>query len=212
MGEQQEIIILFTKYPLPGHSKTRLIPKLGDKGAAGLQRRMGEEAVAKLRRLQNSRPVNVIIHFAGGNHTLMQQWLGNSFHFHLQVGDDIGDRMAKSISNHFGQFSRIVLIGSDCPGINKAILCQALDALNENDLVIGPTFDGGYYLVGVRATVLPEQLDSLFRDMRWSTDSVLNDTMQKIARLNLSCHTLPKLHDIDTPDDLRHIGHYSDPQ
>lgn len=212
MDDNQEIVILYTKYPRPGHSKTRLIPALGSDGAAKLQKNMTAEMVAKLEQLQNGRPVTIAIHFDGGTHEQMEQWLGNSHQFCHQSDGDLGVRMAESISDYLGTFARIILVGSDCPGVNELTLCEALDALKKNDLVIGPTFDGGYYLIGVQGSVKRNQLHTLFQDIKWSTNSVFTDTIKKAGQLRLSCHILPKLHDIDTPDDLRYIGYHSDAQ
>ncbi len=212
MKDNQEIVILYTKYPLPGHCKTRLIPKLGLLGAARLQRQMSGEIAAILERIKNDRPIRIVIHFDGGTQWLMEQWLGDNYQYQPQIEGDLGTRMEGSISDQLGSFSRIVLLGSDCPGINELIVCEALDALCKNYLVIDPTFESCYYLIGFRKTIQPGQLHTIFQDMEWSTDLVFTNTIKKIKQLNLRYHTLPQLHDIDTPDDLRYIGNYSDAQ
>lgn len=210
MDNNQEIIIVYTKYPLPGHSKTRLIPALGPHGAAGLQEQMTAALVSKLRTINEQRPAKLLIHYDGGNLELMTKWLGKSLHFVGQTGKDLGERMLNSLSEHLGSSARIVLVGSDCPGVDLSIINEALDGLKKKDLVIGPTFDGGYYLIGVRGTLEQRQLKTVFSNIRWSIDSVYNVTIQRIQQLHLTYHILPTLHDIDTPEDLGHIGHYSD--
>lgn len=212
MKDNAEIIIFYTKYPCPGYSKTRLIPELGPEGAANLQRNMSSQILKKVEKFQNARPVTVSIHFAGGSLEQMMQWLGHRHHFQHQTDGDLGERMTSSISNNLGDFSRIILIGADCPDIDELVFCEALNALKANDMVIGPTFDGGYYLIGVRGTMKPEQFCPVFQGISWSTDIVFTQTMNKIIQLNLSCHTLPQLHDIDTYDDLGHISYHSDTQ
>ncbi len=211
MEKYKEIIIFYTKYPRPGHSKTRLIPSLGPDGAAQLQMKMSTEMVLKLDRLQKNRRTEVVIHYDGGTNEMMQQWLGDAYQYCHQSDGDIGVRMACSIADQLDNFSKIVLIGSDCPGISEAILIEALDALENTDMVIGPSYDGGYYLIGVRGNLPTDHLHTLFQDIQWSTDSVFTQTIISIKQLSLSYHTLPQLHDIDTPDDLRHIGYHSNP-
>ncbi len=209
MDNNQEIIIVYTKYPIPGHSKTRLIPALGASGAAGLQEQMTASLVSRLRTINEQRPVKLLIHYDGGNPELMTKWLGKSFPFIQQTGKDLGERMLNSLSEYLGSSARIVLVGSDCPGVNRPIITEALDGLKKKDVVIGPTFDGGYYLIGIRGTMEQRHLKTLFSNIHWSIDSVYDDTIHRIQQLHLSYHILPRLHDIDTPEDLGHIRHYS---
>ena len=185
MNNNQEIIIVYTKYPIPGHSKTRLIPALGARGAAELQERMTASLVARLKTIDEQRRARLLIHYDGGNQTLMTKWLGKSLHFVEQIGEDLGERMFNSLSDHLGSAARIVLVGSDCPGVDPSIINEALDSLKKKNLVIGPTFDGGYYLIGICGTLEPSQLKTLFSSIRWSIDSVYNDTIHRIQQLHL---------------------------
>lgn len=212
MENRQELVILYTKYPRPGCSKTRLAPELGVAGAAKFQRWLTGEVISTLGQLQDVRPVEIQVHFAGGSSKLMEEWLGNSHRFYRQCDGDLGVRMATSISSQLGSFSKIVLLGSDCPDINISILGEAFDVLRKNDLVIGPTFDGGYYCIGVTNKIKQEKLHAIFHGIDWSTDSVFTQTIENIDKLNLHVYILPQLHDIDTPDDLRHIGYHSNPE
>jgi uncharacterized protein len=210
MQIQQEFVLLFTRYPEPGSTKTRLIPLLGAQGAANLQKKMSERIVAETILLAESRPISLEIHYDGGNLTQMRAWLGDSCTFIRQTDDNLGARMANAIITHLHKEKSIVLAGSDCPGISSRILAEALDALATHHLVIGPAFDGGYYLIGAAGTVREDMIRSLFTGICWSTQTVFTETMARVNHLQLTCHILPELHDIDTPEDLGYLNYYPD--
>jgi uncharacterized protein len=209
MVHHQDIVLLFTRYPQPGLSKTRLIPALGTKGAADLQRRMTERIIARISRLAESHPHDFEIHYDGGNGALMHTWLG-TLTYKQQTDDHLGLRMAHAIAAHLRRKKAILLTGSDCPEITTQILGEALDALALYDLVVGPACDGGYYLIGVNGAIEMEIMYSLFTDIPWGTKTVFTDTMARAKRHNLTSHILPVLHDIDRPEDLGYIHHHSD--
>lgn len=193
-----ERLIIFTRYPEPGKTKTRLIPVLGEEGAATLQRQMTESTLAEVKKLSRFYPLSMQVHFAGGNEQLMQDWLGSSIIYRRQTEGDIGCRMASAFQESFeAGMDSIVLIGIDCPELNVQLMVQAFQALDRHDLVLGPARDGGYYLIGLRRFV-PE----LFIGISWSTDEVLQQTQKIIQRLKLAVAYLPLLSDIDRPEDL----------
>ncbi len=212
MNGNQETVIVYTKYPQPGHSKTRLSPALGAEGAAKLQRKMTSSIVTQLSEINKVRPIELTIHYDGGSRNLMEGWLGKSHLFVEQYGSNLGERMFNSFADHLGPGRRTVLVGSDCPAVDKSIIYEALDSLHNNKLAIGPTFDGGYYLLGINGSFNQEQLRLLFQGIHWSTNSVYLETMQRIKQLDFTFHTLPQLHDIDTPDDLRYLSDHPDNQ
>lgn len=102
--------------------------------------------------------------------------------------------------------SRTVLIGSDCPEITVEIILQAFQALENYDAVIGPSTDGGYYLIG-----LCHPRAELFQGIDWGTEVVFHQTIKKMQALQLSCHILPALRDIDVPEDLHVLLPYTIP-
>ena len=210
MAPRQDIVLLFTRYPQPGLSKTRLIPILGDQGAADLQRRMTERIVDRISHLAADRPLGLEIHYDGGDHSLMNAWLGKSRLYKQQADSDLGTRMACAITAHLRTKEAIVLTGSDCPGITSTLLAEALEALRREDMVIGPACDGGYYLIGVNGGLDMDTVSSLFTDIPWGSKTVFADTMAKAELHQLTCHILPELHDIDRPEDLRYINHHPD--
>ncbi len=209
MPTTDKVILLFTKFPQPGHSKTRLIPALGPERAALLQKKMTEKIITTLSRLQTTYPHTFEIHYDGGSPAQMQSWLGESHLFKRQPDTSLGARIEVAIRPHLHTNMAIIVIGADCPAISEDILQNALISLQEHEVVIGPTYDGGYYLIGVNSGIWPETLHTLFQDIPWGTNTVYTQTLDRVKHLNLNCHILKKLHDIDTPEDLRHINYYS---
>ena len=210
MDPYQEIVLLFTRYPEPGLCKTRLIPILGNIGAADLQRRMTERVVGQAALLAVSHPHCFEIHYDGGSLSLMRAWLGNSHTYRQQTDSGLGIRMSEAISAHLGKKTAILLTGSDCPEIRAPLLSDALKALRKNDMVVGPACDGGYYLIGVNGALGAGVVSSLFTGIPWGSTSVFAGTMAKAGRHQLTCHILPELHDIDRPEDLEYIHHHPD--
>ncbi|MCX7592212.1 MAG: TIGR04282 family arsenosugar biosynthesis glycosyltransferase [Fischerella sp.] len=191
-------LIIFTRYPEPGKTKTRLIAALGTEGAAELQRQMTEHTLFQVQQLQKTTAVSVELRFAGGNIELMQNWLGTDLVYQSQGEGDLGKRMGRSLLNAFDAgVQYAVIIGTDCPGVNAQILAKAFVELQQCDLVLGPAIDGGYYLIGLRRPVT-----ELFINIDWGTDQVLKQTVDIAHQLNLSIVYLPTLADVDRPEDL----------
>ena len=194
----EESLIIFTRYPEPGKTKTRLISSLGAEGAANLQRQMTEHTLSNARKLQSNRAVAIEVLFAGGNLTLMRDWLGTDLIYRPQASGDLGWRMARSLATSFGDnATRAVIIGTDCPSLSVEIMATAFDRLLAADLVLGPAVDGGYYLIGLRRLV-PE----LFTNISWGTAEVFRQTVKLAQQLNLAVACLPQLADVDRPEDL----------
>lgn len=193
-----ECLIIFTRYPEPGKTKTRLIPALGAEGAATLQRQMTEHTLAQVKELQAKRLVSVEVYFVGGNQQLMQSWLGTSVIYRQQGDGDLGRRMAIAFQTALeAGKQRVVVIGTDCPDLKAELMVKAFHALEQHDLVLGPAQDGGYYLIGL-CRLIPE----LFTGISWSTAEVLQQTMSIAQRLELAVAYLPRLSDVDRPEDL----------
>jgi len=194
----KERLIIFTRYPEEGLTKTRLIPILGAKGAATLHRQMTEYTLSKVRELQNNYPLSIEVCFTGGNLSLMQHWLGSDIIYQPQGEGDLGSRMARSLSVAFqDNIARVVIIGTDCPGLNAQLLKKAFHQLRSHNLVLGPAIDGGYYLIGLHYLRL-----ELFTGINWGTDGVFQSTVNIANKLDLSIAYLPQLADIDRPEDL----------
>ncbi len=195
---KRERLIIFTRYPEPGKTKTRMIPALGPEGAASLQRKMTEYTLHQALKLENTTSLSLQIHYAGGELQLMENWLGSQLVYRPQEEGDLGHRMLAAFTNSFAEnMTAVVIIGIDCPGINPAILTEAFTALQHQDLVLGPALDGGYYLIGL-SRLVPQ----LFADISWGTGTVFARTSEIAKGLGLSCSVLEPLADIDRPEDL----------
>jgi rSAM/selenodomain-associated transferase 1 len=121
-----------------------------------------------------------------------------------QGGGDLGARMARAVQRVTGELRQpVLLFGTDCPALDAPQLRAAATALRTHDAVLLPVADGGYVLIGLKAPY-PE----IFEHMPWSTSAVAAETLQRLARLNLSTWVGPILHDIDDPADLRHLPHH----
>lgn len=191
-------LIIFTRYPEPGKTKTRLIPVLGNIAAANLQREMTEYTVFQVQELRKAIEISLEVRFAGGDSQLMQDWLGLDLVYQSQGEGDLGLRMARSLFDAFQSGAeQVVIIGTDCPGVNPQILATAFEKLYTYDLVLGPAMDGGYYLIGLRQPI-PE----LFVNIEWGTAQVFQKTVDIAQKLNLSYVNLSPLADVDRPEDL----------
>jgi rSAM/selenodomain-associated transferase 1 len=191
-------LIIFTRYPEPGKTKTRLIPVLGDVGAANLQKQMTEHTIFQVQELQKITSVSFEVQFTGGNLEKMQNWLGNDLGYQFQGEGDLGARMERSLVNAFNQKAeQVIIIGTDCPDLNSQILATAFEQLKNFNLVLGPALDGGYYLIG-----LQQPIGELFMNIPWGTAQVFAKTGEIAQKLNLSIGYLQYLADIDRPEDL----------
>ncbi len=193
----QKLLIIFTRYPEPGKTKTRLIPVLGAEGAAALHRQMAERILswAKPMRSENlSLEIRV-----EGETELIRNWLGSDLSCREQGGGDLGLRMSRAFEEGFqAGFDNIVLIGTDCPGLSADLVRIAFARLASEEAVLGPANDGGYYLIGLHKTV-----PALFENIPWGTAEVLHSTLDLAAGLRLRVSLLEPLDDIDRPEDLR---------
>ncbi|MFB2937124.1 TIGR04282 family arsenosugar biosynthesis glycosyltransferase [Aerosakkonemataceae cyanobacterium BLCC-F154] len=188
-------LIIFTRYPEAGKTKTRLIPVLGAEGAANLHRQLTETVITQVKELQN---VRIEVHFTGGNQQLMQAWLGENFTYQPQTEGDLGQRMATAFQTAFNNgMEKAVIIGSDCPALTCQLIESAFTELSQDELVLGRAADGGYYLIGLKR-LIPE----LFTGINWGTSEVLQQTVEIAKNLKLAVSYLTTLSDIDRPEDL----------
>jgi len=196
--DRQARLILFTRYPEPGRTKTRLIPALGAHGAAALQRRMSEAIVTRMAAFAADYPVRPEIRYADGNQQAMEAWLSNDIPCLDQGEGDLGDRLLRAFAQSFAQGAQaVVVIGADCPDLTPALFSQAFSALARKDLVLGPAMDGGYYLIG-----LTRPAPALFAEIPWGGGEVLAATLKQAQALELATHMLEPLADVDRPEDL----------
>jgi uncharacterized protein len=198
MQNAVEQLIIFTRYPEPGKTKTRLIPALGAVGAADLHRQMTEHLLTKVRKFASTRAVAIQVCHDGGDVELMKQWLGPGILFQPQGSGDLGVRMERAFAAAFQSgCERVTVVGTDCPTITINILQTAFAALGDSDFVLGPATDGGYYLIGLRRPV-----PQLFQGVPWGTATVFEQTLRIADELGLRHTLLDPLADVDRPEDL----------
>ncbi len=196
-------LIIFTRYPEPGKTKTRLIPLLGAEGAADLQRKMTEHTLSQVKRLSTSRELSAEIRYEGGNESLMKNWIGPDFDYQPQGRGDLGLRMKRSFEDAFRSGTdAAVIIGTDIPDITDGIIQKAFNALKQKNIVLGPAKDGGYYLIGLQKDTLSQAISNLFIGINWGADDVLDNTIKIAKHSRLSFTLLEVLEDIDHPEDL----------
>jgi len=202
-SSSQETLIIFSRYPEPGKTKTRLIPALGAEGAAQLQKKLSEHTIKQSEQLLQTRSVVRNIYFAGGDAELMKEWLGDQLNYFEQASGDLGVKICSAFTDSFADNQeRVVIIGIDCPGVTSDILTSAFESLKDNQLVLGTAADGGYYLVGLQKSAASLALPKLFTNINWGTSEVLAATKSIANGLGLEVGYLTTLRDLDRPDDL----------
>ena len=191
-------VILFLKALEKGRVKTRLAKFLGEETALELYRCFVEDTLGML--VQGGYPL-LIFHDPPAARRHIGQWLGKRHTLLPQTGEDLGDRMQNAFRTTFARGYRAALIvGSDSPDLPNGLLDEALAALGNQDVVLGPARDGGYYLIGFREeTFLPDA----FTGIAWSTPEVFARTLAILRNVGLRVHLLPTWRDVDTLEDIR---------
>jgi len=197
----KEALIIFAKNPEGGKVKTRLAATIGDQAALEVYQRLLFHTALITANL----PFDKFVFYSD---TIISNdnWDDLQFKKRTQSGQGLGERMNNAFASIFNKgYSKIVIIGTDCPGLDPTILLNSFTALDLNDIVIGPAEDGGYYLVGMKL-----HRAELFENIRWSSNVVLAETLRKCDDLQLTHFLLPVLSDIDEEKDLIHLKHLSD--
>lgn len=189
-------LLLMSKAPDPGRAKTRLIPLLGEEGAADLYAQLVHDCL-EMCTSAGLCPVDICCSPSQDHPFFQQCRLDYPVELHAQTDGDLGARMSNAFHSALHSAEAAVMIGADCPSLCAADLESALDALRAGkDIVIGPAEDGGYYLIGMR-----RHHAAIFEDIPWGTAGVLAKTQQHLKKQGLSSHYLPERKDLDTPED-----------
>jgi rSAM/selenodomain-associated transferase 1 len=200
--EQAVWVVVFAKAPEPGRVMTRLAADIGPESAVGLYRCFLADIAAQVGRLDTSleRPVRAVFAYAGDpDHPDFEPFRHAGFEFVSQGEGDLGDRLVRMTEKSFGDgASRLIIIGTDSPTLGPAHFRGALAALDDHDVVVGPSFDGGYYMIGLRA---PHT--TVFEGIDWSTPRVFGQTLRHCRASSLLCEALEFWYDVDTFDDLK---------
>jgi rSAM/selenodomain-associated transferase 1 len=191
-----DCLIVFLKPPRPGLVKTRLAAELGPDAAAELYRLLADETLR--RTSPGPGDYERLLFFTPENaRSELERWHAGVWI--AQRGSSLGERLEAAFDDAFRRRARrVAIVGSDIPGLSREHVSDALHALDDHDVVIGPAHDGGYYLVALAAPAPP-----LFRGIPWSTRSVLTATVERAATLGLGVRLLEALPDVDTLEDVR---------
>jgi rSAM/selenodomain-associated transferase 1 len=192
-------LLLFAKAPVSGRVKTRLTPPLPPDEAASLYEACLRDVFALCAR-ERARVELWYEDFGSA-----AQYFSNEFppSVQPQAAGDLGERMRNAFERSFADGAqRVMIMGSDVPTLPESVLNAAMDGLREAEMVIGPTLDGGYYLIGFHAAAWL-RAEVVFSDIGWSSPTVFRSTIDKASAVGLDMRVLPGWYDVDTIDDLR---------
>jgi len=193
----EQVIIIFLRAPEKGRVKTRLARGVGETLALDLYKKFAEKTLVQAA----AAGMELLICFCPADQLLLvKDWLGKDLHYAPQKGDDLGPRMANALSQVFEQGAKkALLVGCDIPDIKRAHFLQAFKLLDQADGVLGPSRDGGYWLIGFnRDSFFP----GVFQRVDWGTSTVLATTCDRCRTAGLIMELLPVLRDLDTLADL----------
>ncbi|WP_286678392.1 TIGR04282 family arsenosugar biosynthesis glycosyltransferase [Candidatus Aquicultor secundus] len=201
---ERSAIVIMAKRPVPGNVKTRLCPPLSPEESAALYAAFLEDTIHKVDRIGS-----VIKFIALDSDSSLEHGMTRTGNLSVpgsytaidQGKGDLGERMSRILGILFQSFDRVLVIGADSPTMPYEVLESALTELSNHDVVIGPSHDGGYYLLGLR-----EHFEILFDGINWSTDVVLHQTLDRIRSANLTVKQLLTWYDIDTHANLLRLA------
>lgn len=185
-------LIIFVKNPVEGKVKTRLAKTIGNEHAVNIYKKL----------LQHTHTVTIKLscdkYVYYGDYINTDDIWNVGYNKCLQAGGDLGSRMKQAFEEIFSKgYSKVLIIGSDCAQLEQAIIENAFNMLDDVDIVIGPSLDGGYYLLGMNKLHA-----DLFKNIEWSTGDVYSATVKTAQKSRLSITTTKKLSDVDVIDDV----------
>jgi rSAM/selenodomain-associated transferase 1 len=183
-------LIILVKAPRLGKVKTRLARDLGGEGALLAYKQMTGALISNLFTLKEVQ----ILYSPADARAEIHQWLQPGWNASPQAEGDLGERLVAAFENAFSKgCAKVLIIGSDCPYVTREDIDRSWELLESSDLVLGPTLDGGYWLIGLRKSE-----PDLFRDIPWSTNAVLGETIKRAKAMGLKVSLMRNLEDIDT--------------
>ena len=191
----QKVLLVVAKRPAPGQTKTRLCPPLNSKQAAELYECFLCDTLTIMRGVPDVTPRIVYLPQDADNYF---RKLAPDMDLVQQRGESLGERLDNLLTDVlFAGSDMAVVINSDSPTLPAAYLVQAYERLSATDIVLGPTLDGGYYLIGMK-----EPHPRILREVQMSTPNVLQDTLGLAREIGVSVSLLPEWYDVDTIDEL----------
>jgi len=191
-------VLFFVKYPEKGHVKTRLAKDFGEEQTCELYGCFVLDILEKINTLSS----DIVICFDPlSKKQDFKDWLGADKTYYSQEGGSLGDRLGNAFQFVWNQgYNRAIVLGSDSPDLPLDILSDAFQKLEQEHAVIGPTSDGGYYLLGFQKTSYDSDI---FKNITWSTEHVFEQTMEIFNKKNKNVHILPEWYDVDVIDDVK---------
>jgi hypothetical protein len=191
-------LAIFARYPEPGRVKTRLAAGIGEEPACRIYQATAERIVRRASRWAGETGRSLCVYTTRAAGPRWHRWLGTNHQIRSQRGSDLGERMHTALTEGLRDgFEAAMCVGTDVPGLTTDHLEKAQKALDKAEVVVGPSRDGGYYLIGLKQPA-PE----LFSGISWSTAHVLDATRAAADRAGLRVAELPGLNDVDTSEDL----------
>lgn len=190
-------VILFARDPVLGQVKTRLSSSFDDETILKLYICFVEDSLEKIRQVGNA---DCFVGVSPENHSgFFNGTESSGMSLFVQQGKDLGDKMRQAFVDRFAEgYKKVVIIGSDSPSLPVSYIEKAL--ASEKDLVLGPSTDGGYYLIAMAGRV-----SEVFGGVAWGTEKVLDETLKNINEANVSLELLPVWYDVDFPEDLQFL-------
>jgi rSAM/selenodomain-associated transferase 1 len=193
--KQENILIVFTKNLIYGKVKTRLAATIGNDKAYQVYK----DLITHTHFVAEQLPCDKIVYYS--EHIEAEDIWGHNYLKTKQRGTDLGERMMNAFYDIFQHgYFKAVIIGTDCATLNADLIINAFEQLNNQDVVIGPSLDGGYYLLGMK--ILHQ---TLFENIAWSTGTVFDTTLAACNYSGLSYYLLPALNDVDEEKDLEDL-------
>jgi rSAM/selenodomain-associated transferase 1 len=198
--KKNEVLLFLLKYPKKGKVKKRLLKDLDKNFVTDLYKNFISDLLSTIEKLDIELK---ICFYPPDSERKIISWFGQRYCYLSQIGDDLGERMKNSFDIVFNEgYSRVVLIGSDIPDLPGDFIKKSFNSLRLNDVVIGPSKDGGYYLIGFKKE---SYKPLIFQNIKWSTETVFKDTMHFLKNSKSTFHVLPEWYDIDSIDDLNEL-------
>jgi len=191
----EKALLIFAKNLIYGRVKTRIAATMGNDLAMDIY----QQLLSRTHLAAKTADADKIVFYS--DYIEEDIWDIKEFEKEIQQGNDLGERMKNAFITAFEKsYEKVIIVGTDCPQIDEKILEDAFAELDDHDIIIGPSTDGGYYLLGLKKAE-----PFLFENIKWSTGSVLKETISRCITNNWSYFLLPELTDIDEEKDLAHF-------
>ena len=195
------------KWPRYGHCKTRLSKDIGKKNALLIQILMLQHTISVAKSLFEQNILDISLAISGIGYSSSKRWCKNLGikDFYLQGKGSLGEKMRRQILRHQKKERPLIFIGTDLPNLCHIEVLETISRLESNEVVIGPSNDGGYWLIAFSEKIMSNNLLNPFIDIRWSTSNVLQKTIDNLKKGNIKIDYLNIKIDLDNIHDLEKV-------